>query len=116
MNLKYTLSYKYLLIFHNKKYNNHAYLWQTDVKAFKKTHTVDDADLKKLIYRAGHRSLDSDYNKQYEIAIYVKNDIDETGTIHKEMSQIYAYLYQKYEKIQYWTYTNPLTNCGDVPQ
>lgn len=55
--------------------------------ALQETHIIDDADLKKRDYIAGYLLLDSINHKQYGIATYVKEDIDELETVHKEVSQ-----------------------------
>uniref|UniRef100_A0A2S2QD57 Endonuclease/exonuclease/phosphatase domain-containing protein n=1 Tax=Sipha flava TaxID=143950 RepID=A0A2S2QD57_9HEMI len=54
---------------------------RVDVIALQETHTVDDKDLKKRGFIPGYVLLGSINHKQYGIATYVKEDLDDVETI-----------------------------------
>jgi exonuclease III len=60
---------------------------RVDVIALQETHTVDDKDLEKRGYIPGYLLLGSIHHKQYVIATYVKEDIDDLETITKSVAE-----------------------------
>ncbi|KAE9523030.1 hypothetical protein AGLY_016661 [Aphis glycines] len=57
-----------------------------DVIALHETHTKDDNDLQKRGYIAGYTVIGAIHHKQYGIATYVKENIDDTMVVHKANS------------------------------
>jgi exonuclease III len=57
-----------------------------DVIALQETHTKDDNDLQKRGFIAGYIVIGAIHHKQYGIATYVKENIDDTMVVHKSNS------------------------------
>jgi exonuclease III len=85
---------------------------RVDVIALQETHTVDDKDLKKRGFIPDYLLLGSIHHKQYSIAMYVKEDLNNVETISKSVSENIFISVTRINEVNIANIYKPLMNPG----